>query len=196
MSSNTNDVTNILIVGTGGQGVVLASEILSYVAVECGLDVKKSEIHGMSQRGGVVSSHVRFGERVASSIIREGEADILLSFELAEAVRWLPFLAPQGKVAASTQKIVPPIVSTGAASYPHHAESILAETTDAPIIVDAQQMASDLGNAKLVNTIMLGIISNFLELPIDQWKTIIEKAVPPKFKTLNLEAFDKGRALV
>ncbi|MCP4748281.1 MAG: indolepyruvate oxidoreductase subunit beta [Desulfobacteraceae bacterium] len=184
--------TNILIVGTGGQGVVLASEILSYVAVESGFDAKKSEIHGMSQRGGVVSSHVRFGNKVASPTIMAGDADILLSFELAEAVRWLPYLAPGGKAAVSNQRIVPPIVTMGAADYPGNPEKLIIEQARDAVITDAQKIAGDLGNTKLVNTIMLGVISNYLNLPKENWKKVISGAVPQKFRDLNLVAFEKG----
>ncbi|MCP3891116.1 MAG: indolepyruvate oxidoreductase subunit beta [Desulfobulbaceae bacterium] len=192
---NDTDIKNILIVGTGGQGVVLASEILSYVAVASGFDAKKSEIHGMSQRGGVVSSHVRYGSKVASPTIMEGNADILLSFELAEALRWLPYLRPNGKVVTSSQRIVHPIVSMGVASYPENTESILREKTVEPIIVNAPAMAAELGNPRLVNTLLLGMVSKYLDLAPDKWKEVIKMAVPPKFKELNLTAFAHGAQL-
>ena len=190
-----NRVKNILIVGCGGQGVILASEIFSYVAVGCGYDAKKSEIHGMSQRGGVVTSHVRYGEHVSSPTIMEGSADILLSFEIAETLRWISYLKPEGKVIASRQQIVPPVVSMGIASYPENIERTLRERTDNPIIADALPKAVELGNPKLVNTLLLGMASNFLDLPEEQWKNVISKSVPPKFKDLNLTAFESGRNL-
>ncbi len=190
-----NSVKNIIIVGTGGQGVILASEILADVALESGYDTKKSEIHGMAQRGGVVSSHVRYGKTVASPLISKKTADILLSFELAEAARWIPFIKEEGRVVTSTQKIVPPIVSTGLASYPDHAEEVLKEHSQNPIIVDALSIASGLGNPRLVNTILLGIISNLLDLPGESWKKIVSERVPPKFKELNMQAFAKGQEL-
>ncbi len=190
-----NSIKNILIVGIGGQGVVLAGEILSHAAVATGLDVKKSEIHGMSQRGGVVSSHVRYGVKVCSPTIMEGAADILLSFEIAEALRWLTYLKPRGKVVSSRQRIVPPIVSTGAADYPANTEAIIREKSVDPSIVDALPMAEELGNPRLVNTLLLGIVSNYLDLPADQWKAVIEMAVPSRFRELNLTAFDRGRGL-
>jgi indolepyruvate ferredoxin oxidoreductase beta subunit len=190
-----NRVKNILIVGCGGQGVILASEILSYVAVSCGFDAKKSEIHGMSQRGGVVTSHVRYGEHVSSPTIMEGSADILLSFEIAETLRWISYLKKDGKVITSRQQIVPPIVSTGLTSYPADIEAVLKERTDNPIIADALPKAVELGNAKLVNTLLLGMASNYLDLPVAEWKSVIEKSVPPKFKELNVTAFDCGRDL-
>ncbi len=190
-----NTIKNIIIVGTGGQGVILASEILSDVAMYTGFDSKKSEIHGMSQRGGVVTSHVRYGKKIYSPLMIEGTADILLSFEIAEAARWLPFLSKTGRVVTSTQRIVPPMVATGFAKYTDNAEDILREKSNNPIIVDAEAIAVELGNARLVNTILLGIISNMLDLPYDVWKDVVARRVPPKFKDLNMVAFDKGREL-
>jgi indolepyruvate ferredoxin oxidoreductase, beta subunit len=193
MTREKKKTTNVIVVGTGGQGVVLASEILSDVAMLCGLDAKKSEIHGMSQRGGIVTSHVRYSDHVASPLIMEGEADILLSFELAEAVRWLHFLRPEGRVITSLQRIVPPAIFAGMGTYPDNAAEVLKERSKNPILVDALPLAQSLGNPQLVNTILLGIASNLLDLPVDQWKTVIADRVPPKFKELNLVAFDKGR---
>lgn len=193
MTREKNKTTNVIVVGTGGQGVVLASEILSDVAMLCGLDAKKSEIHGMSQRGGIVTSHVRYSDHVASPLIMEGEADILLSFELAEAVRWVHFLKPEGRAITSLQRLVPPAIFAGMGTYPDNAAEVLKERTQNPILVDALPLAQSLGNPQLVNTILLGIASNLLALPIDQWKTVIANRVPPKFKELNLIAFDKGR---
>ncbi len=190
-----NPIKNIIIVGTGGQGVILASEILCDVALECGFDTKKSEIHGMAQRGGVVSSHVRYGAKVASPLITKGDADILLSFELAEAARWIPFIKKEGRVVTSTQRIVPPIVSTGIATYPDHAEEVLKTNSKNPVIVDALSIAHELGNPRLVNTILLAIISNMLDLPEDAWRKVVSDRVPPKFKDLNMKAFDRGREL-
>ncbi|MBU2513891.1 indolepyruvate oxidoreductase subunit beta [bacterium] len=188
-------IKNVIIVGTGGQGVILASEILCDVALECGYDTKKSEIHGMAQRGGVVSSHVRYGAKVASPLIAEGTADILLSFELAEAARWIPFIKSDGRVVTSTQKIVPPLVSTGIATYPDQVEEVLKTYSKNPIIVDALSIAHELGNPRLVNTILLAIISDLLDLSEDAWKKVVSNRVPPKFRELNMKAFDRGRQL-
>ena len=190
-----NSTTNILIVGTGGQGVILASEIICDVALECGFDTKKSEIHGMSQRGGVVSSHVRYGKQVSSPMFIKGDADLLLSFELAEAARWVPYLKKEGRVITSDQKIIPPIVSTGVAQYPENVSDVLNKNSKDPIIVDALAIAEKLGNPRLVNTILLGIISNMLDLPEDSWKKVVTNRVPPKFKDLNMQAFDRGRRI-
>lgn len=193
MNREKNKTANVLVVGTGGQGVITASEILADVAMLSGFDAKKSEIHGMSQRGGVVTSHVRYSEKVASPMIMEGEADILLSFELAETVRWLHFLRPEGRVITSFQKIIPPAVYAGMGKYPEDAEAVIKTRIQDPIFVDALPLAETLGNPRLVNTILLGVASTMLELHIDQWKAVIAERVPPKFKELNLVAFDRGR---
>ena len=191
-----NETKNILIVGTGGQGVITASEILADVAMQCGLDAKKSEVHGMSQRGGVVSSHVRYGRKVASPLITQGAVDILLSFELAETVRWLNFLSPKGRVVSSLWRIVPPAVTIGLGAYPEDAEEqIKAHSTD-PVLIDALPMAERLGNSRLVNTILLAAASKLLDLPLEQWVATVARRVPPKFKDLNLQAFEEGRELV
>jgi indolepyruvate ferredoxin oxidoreductase beta subunit len=189
-------VQNVLIVGVGGQGVILASEILSEVAMQSGYDVKKSEVHGMAQRGGVVSSHVRYGPRVRSPLIPKGEVDLLLAFELAEAIRWLGFLSPDAGVIVSRQKLTPPIVSMGLAEYPGDAEKILRRRITNPVFVSALQIAEELGNARLVNTILLGVASVFLDLPVNKWKKVVAARVPQKFKELNLLAFERGQALV
>lgn len=196
MAKKKNEVKNILIVGVGGQGVILASDILSEVAMASGLDVKKSEVHGMAQRGGIVSSHVRFGKKVNSPLIPKGEADVLLSFELAEALRWLGFLKPGGRVIVNSQKVVPPIVSTGLAKYPEEAQETLKRSAGDPIVVDALSIAEQLGNPRLVNTILLGMTSRLLELPESNWKKVVSERVPKAFKELNLKAFEKGKSLV
>jgi indolepyruvate ferredoxin oxidoreductase beta subunit len=184
---------NILIVGVGGQGVILASEIISEVAMKTGYDVKKSEVHGMAQRGGVVSSHVRYGQRVYSPLIPQGEVNVLLAFELAEAVRWLGFLSPAARVVVSRQKLIPPIVSTGIAQYPEDAEDTLKRSTREPFLVDALTIANQLGNARLVNTILLGVTSRLVDLPLRTWRRVVSERVPPAFRDLNLEAFERGR---
>jgi indolepyruvate ferredoxin oxidoreductase beta subunit len=195
MNRETNNTTNVLVVGTGGQGVITASEILSDVAMLSGFDAKKSEIHGMSQRGGVVTSHVRYSQKVYSPMIMDGEVDILLSFELAETVRWLHCLRPTGRVIASRQRLIPPAVYAGMGSYPEDAEGVIRDRVSDPIVVDALPLAEELGNPRLVNTILLGIASTLLDLPVEGWKTVIAKRVPPKFKELNLIAFDRGREI-
>ena len=193
MNRDDKKTTNVLVVGTGGQGVITASEILSDVAMISGFDAKKSEIHGMSQRGGVVTSHVRYSEKVYSPMIMEGEADIMLSFELAETVRWLHYVKPGGRVITSSQRIIPPAVYAGMGSYPEDAEQVIKQRAENPIVVEALPMAIKLGNPRLVNTILLGVASTLLDLSVDSWKSVIADRVPPKFKDLNLVAFDQGR---
>lgn len=187
--------TNILIVGVGGQGVLLASEVLSLLALESGLDVKKSEVHGMSQRGGVVSSHVRIGRKVYSPTINHGEADALVSFEAAECVRALPWLKPGGTVITSHTRIVPPITTIGKFTYPDDPIALLKERIPNAKDVDADTIAAELGNPRLVNTILLGVLSHSLDIPESLWLDVIKKRVPPKFVDLNLKAFERGRSL-
>jgi indolepyruvate ferredoxin oxidoreductase beta subunit len=186
---------NILIVGVGGQGVLLASEILSLLAMDAGLDVKKSEVHGMSQRGGVVSSHVRIGRQVYAPTIGHGEADILMSFEAAECVRALPWLKPSGTVISSHTRLVPPITTSGKYKYPDDPIALLKSIVPGARDVDADTIANELGNSRLVNTVLLGVLSNSMEMPESLWLDIIRKRVPPKFVDLNVKAFMRGREL-
>tara|TARA_B100000315_G_C14347148_1_gene482312 strand:+ start:122 stop:712 length:591 start_codon:yes stop_codon:yes gene_type:complete len=195
MAKTSDGVQNILIVGVGGQGIILASEILAEVAMKSGFDVKKSEVHGMAQRGGIVSSHVRFGTQVHSPLIPLGEVGLLLSFELGETLRWLGFLSSEGQVIANCQKLIPPMVSTGLAQYPENIEETLRNRTHNPILVDAAEHASDLGNVRLVNTILLGITSKILALPMRTWKLVVGERVPPALKELNLKALERGHGL-
>lgn len=190
-----NGITNILIVGVGGQGVLLASEILSEVAKASGLDAKKSEVHGMSQRGGVVTSHVRFGEKVFSPLIPEGEADAVLAMEIAEGLRWSNECASGGTVIANTQRIIPTIVSTGKFSYPEDPAGKIKEKAPGAKIVDAFAVARELGNPRLVNTVMLGVLSQDLGLDEDKWLETIERMAPKGTGELNKKAFLKGRSM-
>ncbi|HHS12821.1 MAG TPA: indolepyruvate oxidoreductase subunit beta [bacterium] len=186
---------NILIVGVGGQGVLLASELLSAVAVEAGLDAKKSEVHGMAQRGGVVSSHVRIGEKVYSPLIPKGEADVILAFEEAEALRWSFFLKPKGTMVVNQYKLVPPIASMKGFDYPQDPVKSIQTKIDRTVLVDAEQIARELGNIRLVNTILLGVVSRFLDIDEAVWKKVIRERVPKGTETLNIEAFSRGRRI-
>lgn len=188
-------VTNILLVGVGGQGIILASEILAEVALRSGLDAKKSEVHGMSQRGGVVSSHVRFGDRVHSPLVEEGAADVLCSFEILESLRWLPFVGPAGNVFSNTQKIVPPIAASGMAKYPDDPGAELLRLAPSATLVPAWEIARELGNEKLVNSVMMGKLSSMLALDVRHWLDAVAEFVPPKARDVNVEAFNRGRAL-
>jgi indolepyruvate ferredoxin oxidoreductase beta subunit len=190
-------ITNILVVGIGGQGVMTAAEMLARTALSQGYDVKKTEVAGMAQRGGVVSSHVRFGPKVYSPQIDAGEADLLIGFEAAEALRWLPHLRSTGVAMVNTLRLAPPVVSAGLYDYP---ADPIAELMAAGIEVhtfDAGAIADELGNAKLVNTIMLGAISDYLPFPAEALKEcIVEgfRAYKPKLADSNAQAFDAGRS--
>ena len=187
--------TNVLIVGVGGQGVLLASEMLCEVAKVLGLDTKKSEVHGMSQRGGVVTSHVRFGKKVYSPLIAEGEADVILAFEIAEGLRWVHYLRPGGTVIVNDQKIVPPITTTGKFAYPEKVEEQIKARVPNTKIVDAYGIAQKLGNARLVNTVLLGVLSNAIDLEQEKWLQVIERMAPKGTGDINKKAFLEGRAI-
>jgi len=192
----SDKITNILVVGTGGQGVMTAAEILSQAAIAQGLDVKKTEVAGMAQRGGVVSSHVRFGKKVLSPEIMPGEADILVGFEAAEAMRWCHFLRPGGVAMMNTLRLTPPVVSIG--MYPYPADPA-AEIRGAGVQVydfDAGALARELGGLNLVNTVMLGAIADLLPFPA----AVLEESVLQRFRGrkeewvgINKRAFDAGR---
>jgi indolepyruvate ferredoxin oxidoreductase beta subunit len=190
-----NGTTNVLIVGVGGQGVLLASEMLCEVAKVLGLDTKKSEVHGMSQRGGVVTSHVRFGKKVYSPLIAEGEADVILAFEIAEGLRWVHYLRPGGTVIVNEQKVVPPITTTGKFAYPEHVEDQIKARVPNTKIIDAYGIALKLGNPRLVNTVLLGVLSNAIDLEQGKWLEVIDRMAPKGTGELNQKAFLAGRAL-
>ncbi|MDS4040549.1 MAG: indolepyruvate oxidoreductase subunit beta [Candidatus Competibacter sp.] len=190
-------ITNILVVGIGGQGVMTAAEMLARAALNQGCDVKKTEVAGMAQRGGVVSSHVRFGPKVYSPQIDTGEADLLIGFEAAEALRWLPYLRPTGVAMVNTLRIAPPVVSVGLYDYPTDPIGELAAAGIEVHAFDAGAVAEELGNLKLVNTIMLGAISDYLPFPAEVLKDcIVEgfRAYKPKLADINARAFDVGRS--
>ncbi len=189
-------VLNILVVGIGGQGVMTAAEMLARTALCQGYDVKKTEVAGMAQRGGVVSSHVRFGPKVYSPQINPGEADLLIGFEVAESLRWLPYLRLTGVAMVNTLRIAPPVVSVGLYDYPADPIGELAAAGIEVHAFDAGAIAGELGNLKLVNTIMLGAISDHLPFPAEILKAnIVEgfRAYKPKLADINAQAFDAGR---
>lgn len=188
-----NDVNNIFLAGVGGQGTLLASEILSETLMTAGYDVKKSEVHGMSQRGGSVTSHVRYGKRVYSPLIPEGLADVLFGFELLEAYRYLPMLRPGGAVVVNNLKIMPATVSMGMESYPDDIPArILAVCPDAKL-VDGMELALRAGNVRTVNTVLLGALSRRMAVAENLWLAALNKMVPEKFLNENLKAFMLGR---
>jgi len=188
-------ITNILLVGVGGQGILLASEILAEAAMLSGFDVKKSEIHGMSQRGGSVVSHVRYGKEVFSPIVPEGEGDILFGFELMETYRSLSLLKPSGAVVANDLQISPPSILMGNDIYPLGlAESIKARFPDF-LLVDGQKMAEEAGNVRAANTVLLGAVSRRLDIEEQYWMQALEKMVPARALAINQKAFLEGRSL-
>jgi len=186
---------NILIVGVGGQGVILASNALSEVAMTRGFDVKKNESHGQSQRGGTVPSHIRYGEKVYSPLIGRGEADLVLAFEELEGLRFAHFLKPEGKMILNRQRIYPPRVTSGMDKYPEDVVSILKENGIETIDVDALSIANRLGNPLVVSTVLLGLLSKHLEFSKEEWENVLKGLVPEKHQAVNLEAFEAGNAL-
>ena len=185
---------NIMIVGVGGQGTLLASKMLGYVLLKQGYDVKVSEVHGMSQRGGSVVTYVRYGEKVYSPVIDKGEADVIISFEQLEAARWVEFLKKDGVIITNTQKMEPMPVITGAAEYP---EGLIEKLTAAGAKVDAKDflaLAEEAGSSKAVNIALMGRFSTYFpDITDEQWQDAIEKNVPAKFLELNRKAFELGR---
>jgi indolepyruvate ferredoxin oxidoreductase beta subunit len=194
--------TNVLIVGVGGQGVIMISKVLAELCQMQGHQVKQSEVHGMAKRGGGVFSHVRFGERVWSPTIPRGEADILLALEWAEGLRWLNYLRPdRGTFIADTQQIVPPFACRdrrrGAVNaYARETPAEILERVAKGFALDAGSMAAELGNLRVANTILLGALSTALDFPVENWRAVLVRSVPPKTKDLNLEAFEQGREWV
>ena len=187
------ETKNIMIVGVGGQGSLLASKLLGRILLTKGYDVKVSEVHGMSQRGGSVVTYVRFGEKVYSPIIDKGEADFIVSFELLEAARWTEFLKPGGKIITNTQQINPMPVITGAAQYPQQLAEKMAELGVDVEAFDALSLAEQAGSAKAVNIVLMGRLSKHFEFTKEDWQQAIRESVPEKYLELNQKAFALGR---
>jgi len=185
-------VSNILLAGVGGQGILLASEVLSEVMLLAGLDVKKNEIHGMSQRGGSVVSHVRYGDKVYSSIIPEGEVDILFSFEMLETCRYLPLVRKNGQIIINNWKIAPPSVALGKQVYPENLVENVRTQFPKTKVVDGLDLALEAGNSKTVNIVLLGALSNMLDFDKQLWLTALKKMIPAKLLDINLKAFELG----
>jgi indolepyruvate ferredoxin oxidoreductase beta subunit len=187
-----NGVTNIILTGVGGQGILMASEIVCEAAVLAGYDVKKSEVHGMAQRGGSVNSHVRFGEKVYSTLVTKGTCDLLLAFEKLEALRMADFVKEEGNIIVNNQRINPSTVISGAATYPENIEESLKERFGSVMFLDALEIAQQVGNLRTANTAMLGAASKLLELPADIWEKAITQRVPESAIEANLESFRMG----
>lgn len=188
-----SETRNIMIVGVGGQGTLLASRLLGQLFLNEGYDVKVSEVHGMSQRGGSVVTYVRFGADVASPLIEKGEADIILSFELLEAARWLPWLKKDGRIITNTQKINPMPVITGAASYPDRLVEKMRDKGASVDAVDCLSLAEKAGSPKCVNIVLIGKLSQAFDFPEEAWLAALDAVVPAKFREMNRKAFALGR---
>ncbi len=186
-----NQTTNIMIVGVGGQGTLLASRILGGTVIRMGYDVKVSEVHGMSHRGGSVVTYVKYGEKVHSPIIGNGEADIVLAFELLEAMRALPALKTGGRLIVNDQRINPMPVITGAADYPENILDKLSAKVSTTA-VDALALAMQAGSIKAVNVVLIGVMARSTDIPYEAWVKTIRETVPPKFLDINLRAFELG----
>ena len=186
---------NFLFVGVGGQGILTASDIAAQVGLDLGLDAKKSEVHGFSQRGGVVESHVRWAPQVGSPTSEKGTVDVLVAFELLEAARWIEWLRPGGTVVVNAQKITPMSASVGDATYPP-SEAILSRVkarAGKVITVDGLALANQAGTARAVNTVVLGALSALLDTPAEVWEEAIVRRVPPRYADVNRTAFQLGR---
>ncbi len=187
------DTKNIMIVGVGGQGSLLASKLLGNLFLSEGHDVKVSEVHGMSQRGGSVVTYVRYGDKVYSPVIDEGEADFIVSFEILEAARWLKYLKPDGHIVTSNQTIDPMPVITGAARYPENLEDRLKDAGVNVDVMDCLALAKEAGSVKAVNVVLIGRLSHYFDIPEEKWIKVIEDTVPEKFVDMNKKAFELGR---
>jgi len=186
------DKMDLLMVGVGGQGILLASELTAMAAFEAGMDVKKSEVHGMAQRGGVVSSHIRLGKKVHSPLIQCGDADVLLAFEQAEALRWIHFLKEKGHVVVNIMTLVPPVGFLKNFEYPRDTLKRIQEHPVSVHPVHAAKIAYELGSSRIVNMVLIGVLSNFLGISKEIWQTAIKKRVPDGTEEINMRAFDAG----
>lgn len=186
---------NILFCGVGGQGILLASEVTAYSLLAAGMDVRKSEVHGMAQRGGSVTAHLRYGSKVYSPLISPGEADIVVAFEMLEAARYLPYMHSGSKVIVNTHKIYPPAVATGKMTYP---ENVLEELTGRDIHVkelDAFEIASKVGEVRAVNIVMVGVLSTYLPVDEQVFMGVMKERIPERFRDVNIKAFQEGRKI-
>ena len=188
-------IINVLFSGVGGQGILLASKILAKCAFVSGYMVKESELHGMAQRGGSVTSHVRFGEEVFSPLIPKGKADFLIALEELEGLRYAYYLKPDGKVILNQKRVIPSSLNPAVAPYPEDVKSQLEAMGFHVDAVNAFEIANTLGNTKLENIIVMGILSRYLPFTISTWETVIEGSVPVKTIGINLTAFKKGREI-
>ncbi|MFR7471404.1 MAG: indolepyruvate oxidoreductase subunit beta [Ruminococcus sp.] len=186
------NTVSMMIVGVGGQGSLLASKLLGNLLVEEGYDVMVSEVHGMSQRGGSVVTYVRYGERVYSPVVDDGEADYIISFEKLEAARWAHRLKPDGKIIVNTQQIDPMPVITGAAAYPEDILDTLKQQNVFVDAIDALKLANEAGSSKTVNIVLMGRLAKYFAIPYEKWIAAMERVVKPRFLEMNQKAFALG----
>ena len=189
-------ITSVVLAGVGGQGILLASEIVAQAAVAAGFDVKTNEVHGMAQRGGSVIAQIRYGKEVFSPLVPKGTAKVLGSLERIECLRYVDYLAPDGVAIVSDQKIVPVTASTGQTPYPDVDEAVLAQFFPRLIYLQALELAAAIGNVKAANILLLGTLSTFLDLPESAWETAIQRSVKEQHVAVNIEAFRKGRETI
>ena len=187
-------VTSIRLAGVGGQGILVASEVLCDVLLACGHDVKKSEIHGMAQRGGTVNSDVRFGKKVYSPVIPHGEVDVLVAFEQMEALRYLPSVKEGGVVVINAQRILPSAVASGKAAYPEDVVARVAQRAGTVISLDALSLAKDAGSLRSVNVCLLGVLSRFIAVEESVWEAVLSERIREKGLAAKLAAIALGRA--
>ena len=187
------ETRNIMIVGVGGQGSLLASKMLGHLLLSQGYDVKVSEVHGMSQRGGSVVTYVRYGDKVYSPVIDKGEADYIVSFEVLEAARWLPYLKKDGQIVTNTQQTDPMPVITGAAEYPKDLVEKMRAKGAKVDALDCLKLAEEAGSSKAVNIVLLGRLSHYFDIPEEEWMASLEACVPAKFLEMNKKAFELGK---
>ena len=189
----SESVKSILLAGVGGQGIVRASDIISMALMSSGFDVKKSEVHGMAQRGGCVTSHVRYGKKVYSPMSQKGDIDILLSFEKLETLRYLDYMRPNGTIIINDEEIYPPSVNLGKDVYPDNVLDFVKQHFECTTTLKASVIAESVGNSRTVNSIMIGALSRYMEITDSTWEAIFSKAFPEKLVKLNIEAFYLGR---
>jgi len=189
-------VTNILLSGVGGQGIILASDIMTEVFLKAGFDVKKSEVHGMAQRGGSVTSHVRFGRKVYSPIIKQGDVDILFSFEQLEGLRWLNYVKPDGVIVLNNHRINPPAVNLGQMEYPKDVPGIIRERFDRFHLVEGTKLALQAGDIRAANVVLLGAVSKFFDMEESLWIETVLGHLPAKVHEINRKAFAAGRTQI
>jgi indolepyruvate ferredoxin oxidoreductase beta subunit len=197
MSTNSK-TKNVFLSGVGGQGTILASNILGQVLIHAGYDVKKAEVHGMAQRGGDVTTHFRFGRKVYSPLIKQGDVDYLVSFELLEGLRYINWVKPDGKIILNHHIIFPPSVSLGKAKYPKDVEQTFRKFFKENVwVVNGSSIAKSLGNVQVANVVLIGALSNFFhDLTVEQWSDSIRELLPEKLHAINLKAFSEGRASI